>query len=373
MTWEELIGTRLAQWEAEGLRRELVVENRLSFSHNDYLGLSRHPAILEAGQKALRDEGSGSRGSRLLGGNSRALEQTEERIAAFFHAPAALFFPSGYQANLGVGRVLADLAGTVLSDERNHASLIDALQLSKTPRQIVPHLGWKTCERPNGKLLLVSESLFSMDGDNPLDSGLFEFHDATDSFLLLDEAHAAGVFREEGRGFFEGDYSRAAVTVTFGKAVGVAGAAVLCSHALKAWLVNRARTFVYTTAPSPVVPAMVAASLEVLEKEAGLRTELWERASRVRDILRPTGQLPAERNLWEKRSPVIPFLVPGEEKALRFCENMRNSGFGVRPIRYPTVARGEERIRISLNLLASREECEGLAKEMVRQWKAFSS
>lgn len=370
MTWDQHIEARLAEWKSEGLLRELRAESGVSFSHNDYLGLSRHPEILEAGRKALVDEGSGSRGSRLLGGNSRAIERAEERIAAFFRAPAALFFPSGYQANLGVGRVLAELADTVLSDERNHASLIDALQLARTPKQIVPHLGWRHHPRPAGKLLLVSESLFSMDGDNPLDSGLFELHRDTDSFLLFDEAHAAGVFREEGRGFFPGDFSRAAVTVTFGKAIGVAGAAVLCSPALKAWLVNRARSFVYTTAPSPVVPAMVAASLDVIEREPARRQELWERARRARDILRPTGQLPLERNAWEKSSPVIPFLVPGEENALRFCENMRNSGFGVRPIRYPTVARGQERVRVSLNLLATREECDSLAQEMVKQWTA---
>jgi len=370
--WQNEIETRLKNWEAEGLRRQLRCDPGVSFSHNDYLGLSRREEIIEAGVRALRENGSGARGSRLLGGHSRAIQEAEERIAAFFRAPAALFFPSGYQANLGAGRVLAELADVVYSDEKNHASLIDAISLSKVKKIIVPHLGWKSLEKPTGRVLAVSDSFFSMDGDNVEGSGLGEFLERSEGFLLLDEAHAAGVYREDGRGFFHGDYERAAVVVTFGKAIGVAGAVVLGSKALREWLVNRARSFVYSTAPSPAVPAMVSASLDLIEKEPALRQELWDRARSVRARLRGTGRLPAERNDWEKISPIIPFRIEGEEKALRFCENMRNSGFDLKAIRYPTVPRGQERIRISLNLLASRAACDSLAAEMVKQWTAFA-
>ncbi len=372
MNWNELIKSSLHAWKEEGLGRELQVEKGISFSHNDYLDLSRHPEILEAGVRALRDEGAGSKGSRLLGGNSKAIEAAEERIAEFFHAPSALFFPSGYQANLGIVRAVGELAEKIYSDEKNHASLIDAIQLTRKGKVIVPHLGWWPLLRnpPREKIFIASESVFSMDGDNVMASGLFEFAEATDSFLLLDEAHAAGIYGEEGRGFFEKEFSRAAVVITFGKAFGVAGAAVLCTPTVKEWLVNRARTFIYTTAPSPAIPAMVKTACDVLTKESWRGRELKDRAGKVRGILEKTGQLPFPGNEWERVSPILPFLVPGEEKALRFCENMRKSGFDLRLIRYPTVPRGQERIRVSLNLRASAADCENLAREMVRQWTA---
>lgn len=383
MNFDSEIQTRLEALAARNERRELAVSTGLSFTHNDYLGLSGHPRIAEAGKWALDVAGTGSRGSRLLGGHGRVFEETEARIARFFGSPDALFFSSGYLANLAIVPVAASLADHVVSDEKNHASLIDAIALARKPKTIVAHQRWDDLpeEIRRQRLLLVAESLYSMDGDLVDAAKLRALWDATDSFLVLDEAHAAGVLLADGSGVSRPwrDWSRMAVTVTFGKALGVAGAAILCTSAMKALLVNTARSFVYTTAPSPAVVAMVGAALDVCEDEAWRREELWERAVLVRNILREAngaGFHPAPEpspDVWQERSPIIPFLVPGSDNALRFSGNMRESGVEMRAIRYPTVPRGGERVRISLNLTADRDNTERMAREVVRRWMAFSS
>jgi len=381
MSFDALIRQRLDSIRQSGLYRELSRPTGLSFIHNDYLALSTHPEILEAGHRALRDFGSGSRGSRLLGGNSAAFEDVEAKIADFFGSPAALFFSSGYLANLAVIQVLGGLVDEIVSDDRNHASLIDAIRLSGRPKKIVPHARWNelTGAREQNRRLLVTESLFSMDGD-PVDAEtILPVWQRTDSFLVVDEAHAAGVFPENGRGLVAPsikEWSRVAVNVTFGKAFGVSGAAVLCSRELKELIVNQGRSFIYTTATSPVVVTMVGTALDVVDKESWRRVELWQRAEKVREILNAVNKPPVGKgstSAWINRSPIIPFFVTGEDRALRFCQNMRESGLELRAIRYPTVSRGSERVRVSLNLGVSRENTEFMARELVRRWMEFSS
>lgn len=363
------IESRLESIRREGRFRQCSIEHGVSFVHNDYLGLSNHPRILQAGKEALDLWGAGSRGSRLLGGHSRLFEETEAKVAHFFGSPDALFFSTGYLANLAAIGALSTLCERIYSDEKNHASLIDATRLSRIEKEIVPHRAWDTIA-PTGKSLLVSESLFSMDGSvAPLEK--IQNMVGPRHYLLVDEAHAVGVFKEEGRGLMEGhspDWDRTIVNVTFGKAFGVAGAALLCSVQMKQWLVNEARTFIYTTAPSPIVVAMVQESLAVAREEGWRRQELWERSSLVREILTGTGALVEAREGFEGFSPIVILRLEGPDKALRFCENMRESGVDIRPIRFPTVPRGEERIRISLNLGVSRDNTEAMAEEVVKRW-----
>lgn len=361
----------------ENLERRLVPSLAQSFSHNDYLGLRGHPEIVAAGLRALRSGATGSGGSRLLGGHSIWFEQCEAAISEFFSAPSALFFSSGYLANLALIQALRPFFNTIVSDERNHASLIDGMRLAKIPRCIVPHRQWHRAlvgtERPR---LWIAESLYSMDGDcQPLDE-LMRFADERDDFVVLDESHAAGVFGEQGRGLSEQsrDWGKMAVVVTFGKAFGVGGAAILCGPKLRHWILNTARSFIYTTASPPVVPAMVTASLSVMhDLGAELRNELWERAERCRKILIEGGcPVDEPKSFWEWRSPILAFHVPGEDRALSFCRLMRDFS-ELRAIRYPTVPRGSERVRISLNLSATRSETFAMAEGVVEIWKAFSS
>lgn len=376
MTLSSEMDAKLAELRAQHRLRELARPAGASFVHNDYLGLSRHPHVIEAGIKALRDGGAGSRGSRLLGGNSGEYEAAEERIAEFFGAPAALWFSSGYLANLGVVRALGELTDTIFSDEKNHASLIDAITLAKRRKQIVPHGKWAEVRGIGPDSLVVSESLFSMDGDFVDWNELRPVLDSSGAFLVMDEAHAAGIFGEDGKGLHREwpHWDRLAVVVTFGKAFGSAGACVLGSQKLKSFLINSARSFIYTTAAPPALPAMVVAAAEVLEKEPELRRELWRRSEWVRAQLRALGSLalPPERTAWERKSPIIPLLIPGDDRALLFAESMRQSGIELRAIRFPTVPRGGERLRISVNLGASWEETQLMTSELVRQWTAFS-
>lgn len=376
MSWERLIDEELERLKSLGRYREMALPRGVDFTHNDYLGLSRRPELIEAGIAALREFGAGSRGSRLLGGHSRLLERAEERLSTFFGAPACLFFPTGYAANLAVARVLAELAGHVVSDERNHASLIDGIRLAHVPKTILPHQKWEEAPVLPRPPLVVTESLFSMDGDFVRWEALNQYLDRSGGYCLLDEAHAAGVFLEDGRGWSSGwrEWERLAVVVTFGKAFGVAGAAVLGSERLKALLVNKGRPFIYTTAPSPAVPAMVMAAADILEREPSLRRELWCRAEWARELCHTSGLgLPRESSEWEHRSPILPLCLPGEDKALRFCQVMGELGVQLRAIRHPTVAVGSERVRVSLSLLVSREDTERALKEMVLRWTDCSS
>lgn len=374
--WLERIEKELEFLKSDARLREIRVEEGISFSHNDYLGLANHPAIREAGQRALGHLPSGSRGSRLLGGHYGETARVEKAIAKFFRAPAALLFPTGYQANIGIFQAMAPLADAVASDANNHASMIDGMRLTSLAREIVPHQAWSEWRPVPGKrYLLAAESLYSMDGDFVDDKSLQNAWESSQGFLVLDEAHAAGVFGPSGRGISEPwrDWDRMAVTVTFGKAFGVSGGAVLCSQAVRDWLVNSSRTFIYTTALPPVVPAMIEASLEVMLQEGlARRQSLWRRACAVRAAWREEG-LPVGVSTgdWGPSSPIIPLFIPGNDRALRFSQFMRNSGWDLRAIRYPTVPQGLERIRVSLNLLATQEQTDLMTREVVKRWKAF--
>jgi 8-amino-7-oxononanoate synthase len=375
MDLQTLLAQKLSDLEARKQYRELETSVGISFTDNDYLGLSLREEIQQAGSRTAAIFGAGARGSRLLGGHNPGFQEVEAKIADFFGAPDALLFSSGYLANLAVTTSLAECFDLIVSDERNHASLIDGIRLSGKPKRRLPHQQWDQAPR-EGKILAVAEALYSMDGDLLDAPALSRFLAGTESFLILDEAHSAGVFREDGRGWSAPwrNWDRMAMVVTFGKAFGVGGAAVLGSPSLKKWLVNRARSFLYSTAPPPFIAGAILKSLEIVDREEWRREELWDRARMVRRILRDApGQEGLECEGWAGASPIIPFQVPGEVNALRFCENMRKLGIYLRAIRYPTVALGAERIRLSLNLSVSRENTETMAKEMVKAWKAFLS
>lgn len=356
-----------------GLWRDLRPPEGVCFSHNDYLGLSQHPHLKEAGERFFRDGRAGSRGSRLLGGNSYDALETEQAIADFFGAPAAVFFSSGYLANLGVVGALARVARAFASDAHNHASLIDAIRLSKKPCTIVPHQGWADWTADADDWVLVAESLYSMSGCIVAEESLRGALRRSQGFLFLDEAHAGGILGPGGRGVSAPwrEWDAMAVGITFGKAFGAAGGAVLCSTQVRDLLVNAARPFIYSTAPAPVVLALVRASLEVMQNEGeALRERLRARIGHVVGVLREAGI--ALEGDAERGSPILSLPLPGNDRALRFARTMRNSGWDLRAIRYPTVAAGSERIRLSVTLAVTQQQTEQMAQEVVKQWKAFS-
>jgi len=373
---QEKMVQSLEKLKAESAWRELRQDAPVSFSHNDYLGLSRHPRLKEAAQAALPDFSAGSRGSRLLGGNLSQHEAAEAALAEFFGAPAALLFSSGYLANLAAITSLAPFVEGIESDELNHASLIDGIRLSGRPKNIYPHRK-PVARSGDGPRLWVSESLFSMDGDL-LDWSALKGAMAKSDWALIDEAHAAGIFKEEGTGLTgnDRDMSRTVVTITLGKAFGVGGAVLLGPKSFKDWVINSGRSFIYTTAPPPWLAALLLESVNVLREEGTtLRERLWKRTEWVRSELYrnlPEGVLVDAKGVWERRSPVLALRVAGNDNALRISQNMREFGIEVRAIRYPTVARGAERLRLSLNLCATDSETEGLVEKLVESWTAFS-
>lgn len=363
--FDERIKSQVQSHRDDGTYRFLQHTLANSFVDNDYLGLRRDPRLVEGAIGAMREFGVGSGGSRLLGGQNPLFENLEENIAHFFGAPNALFFSTGYLANLAIVSVLSKLSKRIVSDQKNHASLIDGIRLSKTACHVYEH------GRPpafqDGDLV-VSETLFSMDGDLVDLTSLLHQASSKDVFVILDEAHAAGVIGPSGHGLSEFEkvsWDRTALTVTFGKAFGAAGAAIVCSDSLKELLINEARSFIYTTAPSPAVAGALIESLKVVSSEGYRREKLWSLALQVNEIVGDLRCTPVS-SFWEARTPIIPVSVPSEALALRLAENMRESGIDVRAIRYPTVARGAERIRVSLNLNTSEKRTLEMARELVK-------
>ncbi len=303
---DELAGC-LAELTDQGLARSLRFAAGRDFSSNDYLGLARDPrlrAALLARLAALPPgEPLGAPASRLLRGHTRLHADLERRLAAWKGTEAALLFASGYQANVGLLTALLGPGDRAVSDALNHASLIDGLRLAGCRRVIVPHLDLAAIERelarphPEGRTFLVTESLFSMEGDvAPLDryAELAERHGAE---LIVDDAHATGLYGDaRGSGLCEAfavERRAAAVVSTLGKAVGLAGAFVAGSRVLVDYLVNRCRAFVFTTAPPPLLLHALDAALDCIAAEPWRRRRALELADRLRRRLRERGVLPA--------------------------------------------------------------------------------
>jgi len=344
----------------------LTVEGRryLAFCSNDYLGLARHPALVEAACRAAERYGVGAGASALISGHTEVHEALEERLARFVRLPRALHFGAGYLANLGLVAALAGRGGTVFSDELNHACLIDGARLSRADVRVYPHLDvaalarmLEDCATP-GKLV-ATDAVFSMDGDlAPLPEllALCERHDA---WLVVDDAHGFGVLGEGGRGalaHFGIASPRIAYMGTLGKAAGVHGAFVAGEDALIEWLVQRARTYVFTTASPPLLAAALMASLELVEQEEARRQRLRSLVQRLRKNLE---SLPWR--LSASDTPIQPLIVGDNRAALELAEGLRTRGIWVPAIRPPTVPAGSARLRIALSAAHGVEHVDELA------------
>lgn len=368
---------RLDALEAAGLRRTLRPPEGIDLSSNDYLQLARDPRLAARLADAAQAEGCGSSGSRLLRGERRAVSALERRFARFKGAERALYFATGYQANVAVLSTLVEPGDVVLSDERNHASLIDGMRLAGARRVIVPHADPAALARhlahigPGGHAFVVTESLFSMDGDEaPLAqyAALCRTHGAT---LIVDEAHAVGVFGARGSGLLEEagldqpgeDDTMTLVSVnTAGKALGVAGAFVAGPEPVIEYLLQRARPFVFSTAPPPPLAAALEAALDIVAAEPDRRHRLAALAARLRARL---SALPV--TVPPGRSQIVPVILGDNARALRVASALQARGFDVRAIRPPSVAPGTARLRISLNAGLSENIVDRLAAALADQ------
>ena len=344
----------------------LTVEGRryLAFCGNDYLGLARHPALVEAACRGAERYGVGACASALISGHTEVHAALESRLARFVRLPRALHFGAGYLANLGLVAALAGRGGTVFSDELNHACLIDGARLSRAEVRVYPHLDLaalarmlERCETP-GKLV-ATDAVFSMDGDLAPLRELLALCERHDAWLVVDDAHGFGVLGEGGRGalaHFGVASPRIAYMGTLGKAAGVHGAFVAGEEALIEWLVQRARTYVFTTASPPLLACALMASLDLIEAEEHRRARLRKLIQRVKTNLKG---LPWR--LGASETPIQPLIVGDNRAALELAEGLRSRGIWVPAIRPPTVPAGSARLRIALSAAHSVEHVDQLA------------
>lgn len=337
---EQRLRAHLIELERDGLLRTRRPPQGIDLSSNDYLGLSAHPLVKERMAAAVCSMGAGSTGSRLLRGERDCFTALEQRFAAFKGTERALYFSSGYLANLAVLATFPEAGDTIYSDERNHASLIDGARLSRAERVVFPH--GSPGEVPAGAFL-VTESIFSMDGDfAPLQQ-----YARLGAGLIVDEAHAVGIYGKRGSGLIEETGIGDAVFVsinTAGKALGVAGAFVAGPAWAIEYLEQRARTFMFSTAMPPAVAAALDASLDVIEGEPERRGRLRFLARYLRERLRDAGVAVAHGD-----SPIIPVILGENDRAMAIAATLQQAGFDIRAIRPPTVAPGTARLRISVN------------------------
>ena len=357
-----------AQAEA-GLKRELALPAGIDFVSNDYLGLATHPTVVEGMREALARVGAGSGGSRLLRGHQGCFEDVEETLAAFSGTEAALLFASGYSANVGLLQALIAPEDLVLSDERNHASLIDGLRLCGARKAIYAHQDMNQVERilrgPRPRrTFIVTESVFSMDGDlTPLPE-LADLAERYGALLIVDEAHATGLYGPRGSGRVEETGTRDRVLLTMhtgGKALGTFGAWVAGPAELRDTLVNHARSFMFSTAPLPVLCGGLEAALGVLASEPERRDGVHRKAALLRDALRDAG--------WPvdgARSPIVPLIVGGNEAAVALQQGLAAAGFDARAVRPPTVPPGTARLRLTVRYPVADGDFTRLVQEVVR-------
>jgi len=367
---EGRVRRRLDALDEQGLRRTLRPPFGIDLTSNDYLGLAHHPRITEAMTAAVARHGVGSTGSRLLRGEREAFANLERRFAAFKGAERALYFSSGYLANIAVLSTFAEEGDLIVSDERNHASLIDGIRLSRARREIVPHNDVDAVRRAltgdtatEGERFLVVESLFSMDGEEAPLADYAAICADTGSHLVVDEAHAVGVYGRRGSGLIEESGAQDEVMLaisTAGKAMGVAGAFVTGHDWAVEYLVQRARPFIFSTAPPPAVAAALSASLDVIEEEPERRAILLGRANQLRTRLVMAGI-----SVQAGRSHIVPIIIGDNEHAVAVADALQADGFDVRAIRPPTVPAGTARLRISVNVNLTDEQIERFAVSLV--------
>ena len=331
----------------------------INFSSNNYLGIANHPALAEAAKKAIDRYGCGSGASRLISGNMTLHEELENRLAAFKATEAALVFNSGFQANTGILSTLTGDGDAILSDALNHASIIDGCRLSRAKTIVYDHRDLDQLEdglkqvTNAGRKLIVTESIFSMDGDEAPLIAIVELAEKYDAMVMVDEAHATGIFGANGAGVVAKLGLGERVTVqmgTLGKALGGFGAYVAGSRTVREFLINRCRSFIFTTSLPPAIMAMAIAAIDLVGREPGRREALWHNCRMLKEGLRELGFTPGA-----SESPILPLIVGDAGKCMQFSERLLAQGIFAQGIRPPTVPPGTSRLRITLMSTHTRE------------------
>lgn len=367
-TLDAILEEKLRVREDQGLLRRLKSESSgVDFCSNDYLGLSRNVGLAKAIEDGIADlPATSSTGSRLISGNTAAVESLEQMIAAFHHAPSALLFGSGFAANTGLFSCLLGAGDTLITDRLAHASIIDGAQMSKARHVRFHHNDLESLESrlqaAKGSIVIAVESVYSMDGDQAPLQAIVALAERYHADVVVDEAHSTGVTGPKGAGSVvaAGLEDRVFARVcTFGKALGLHGAAVLGSNNLRSYLVNFARSFIYSTAPPPHAVESVRAVYGLLPGFDGLRQQLEERIQYFR-------QRVAQSSFdWVDSSTAIQsVIVPGNENVRRLAARLQAANLNVVQILAPTVPAGTERLRITLHAYNTDAQVDQLFAEL---------
>lgn len=350
------------------LRKLTTRHNLIDFTSNDYLGLARSTELfnlIELKARQVELKSNGAAGSRLLSGNTEYAERLEAMLAGIFNSEAALIFNSGYTANVGVLSSIATRDSTIIYDELAHACIKDGARLSQAKRFSFKHNDMNDLEskikKGSGKILLVVESIYSMDGDICPLSDVVELAEKYDADIILDEAHSTGVMGNDGCGLAVSlrlHEKIAARIYTFGKAMGVHGACVAGSRLLQQYLINFSRPFIYTTALPAHSLAAIECSFNYLSKNLSLQQSLRDK---INIYMANVGTM---SNRTKSTSAIQTVLVDGNENAIQLAVHMQQKGYDVRPILSPTVPEGKERLRICLHAFNSDDEVRGLTEEL---------
>jgi 8-amino-7-oxononanoate synthase len=359
---------------------EVVIAGRhfINFSSNDYLGLANDLRLHAAAASAIDEFGVGAGASRLISGTQSPHLRLERALAKWKGTEAALCFSSGYAAALGTIPALVTKNDVILLDKLCHASLIDGTRLSGAVLRVFPHnqlrkleshLEWARRKHPGKRVLIITESVFSMDGDRAPLRELVELKKRFRALLMLDEAHAIGVIGPNGRGLAAAENVSEEVDVQMGtlsKALGTSGGYICGSRTLIEWLINRARSFIYSTAPPPAIVAAALAAVDFLASPEGekRRLLLWERIRLMQQLLPRTG---LEGKDVAAPSAIFPLIVGDEKAALDMAAALQSDGFLVPAIRYPTVAKGAARLRITVTAAHEEAQIEELCELIKRR------
>jgi 8-amino-7-oxononanoate synthase len=359
-------GADLARLDIASRKRRLILPGGIDFASNDYLGLAASGLLAEAARAAIdRGVPLGAGGSRLLGGNHPEHEALEAEAAAFFGCESALYFSTGFAANAALFATLPQHGDLVVYDELIHASAHDGMRLGRAecvaarhndPEHVAQLIAEARRTGCTGRIWIAVESLYSMDGDQaPLDA-LLELADRNEAILVIDEAHATGVFGADGRGLADRITPRENVITlrTCGKALGSEGALLCGAGVVREFLINRARGFIFSTAPSPLMAAVTRAALGLLRAAPERREALWQRIVQAQALLGPLGAVTSG-------SQILPVIIGDDARTMALAERLQAAGFDVRGIRPPTVPPGTSRLRVSITLNASLEDIAALA------------
>jgi 8-amino-7-oxononanoate synthase len=362
---------------AQGPEIEIAGRWLINFSSNDYLGLANDSRLRKAAVAAISEFGVGAGASRLITGTQSPHMRLERALAKWKGTEAALCFSSGYAAALGTIPALVTEGDVIVLDKLCHASLIDGAKLSGAILRVFPHnhlgkleshLEWARREHAGKRILILTESVFSMDGDRAPLGEVVELKKRFDALLMLDEAHAVGVIGQNGRGVAAAETLSADVDVQMGtssKAFGGSGGYICGSRSLIDWLLNRARSFIYSTAPSTALAAAALAAVDFLSSPEGeqRRLLLWKRINLMRELL-PVNGMNKRGNA--ANSAIFPWIVGDEQAALNLASALQSEGFLVPAIRYPTVAKGSARLRITVTASHQEDQIRSLCEAVKR-------